>query len=89
MTEIFIIKNSEGEKLGEIIYSGKRFQVNISSAGEKKQLEELLNQFLKEGVCDLGEVILKEPIKTGDPLFLGEVRNQLARRGYLLIEKKK
>lgn len=89
MPKIFIIKNSEGKKLGEIIYSRDNFKVNVLSAEEKKHLEGELNKFSRDGIRNLGEVILKEPIKPGDPLFLGEIRNQLVRRGYILIEKKK
>ncbi len=48
----------------------------------------MLNKFFKQGIRDLGEVILKEPIKSDNPLFLREVQNQLAIRGYLLTEKR-
>ena len=89
MSKTFLIQNNYGKNLGEITYLPKRFKVSVSSPQEKKQLEDLLNKFLKEGIRNLGEVILKEPIKPGDPLFLNEVRNQLARRGYIMIEKKK
>ena len=88
MPKNFLIQNRRGEDLGEIIYSRGKFKVNVFLAEEKKRLEELLNEFLKDGIRFLGEVVLKEPIKPGDPLFLNEVGNQLARRGYILIEKK-
>lgn len=88
MNKTFIIKNRDRKKLGEITYSRKKFRVNVASPGEKERLEELLDAYLK-GIRDLGEVILDKPIKPDDPLFLNEVRNQLARRGYLLIEKKR
>lgn len=88
MVTTFIVKNYYGKELGEIIYSQKTFKVNVSSPEDRERLEILLNSYLK-GIRNLGEVILKEPIKPDDPLFFNEVRNQLVRRGYLLIEKKK
>lgn len=87
MSKTFIIKNREGEKLGEITYSQKKFKVDIASPKDKERLEELLNTYLK-GIRNLGEVVLDEPIKPGDPLFLNEVRNQLIWRGYTMFEKK-
>ena len=87
MTKAFILKNRRGEEIGEIIFSNERFEVKISSHEEKEKLEKLLNSFTKNGIKDLGEVILEKPIKTDDPLFFNETRNQLARKGYILIEK--
>ena len=89
MTKTFILKNRENKELGEISYSEHGFRVDISPVKEKEEIEGLLNEFLKEGIRNLGEVILKDPIMPGDPLFLGEVQNQLARRGYIMLEKKK
>lgn len=88
MPQTFILKSSDGSNLGEINYFKKQFKINISLPEDKKQIEDLLGGFLKEGIWDLGEIILREPIKPGDPLFLNEVRNQLARAGYILIKKK-
>lgn len=89
MAKTFIINNELQKKLGEIIFSAGGFTVKISAAAAKRELKEMLGRFSREGIYDLGEVILKKPIKPSDPLFLGEVRNQLGRRGYLMIEKSK
>lgn len=88
MPSVFIIKNREREKLGEISYSETGFRVDISSAEEKAKIEDLLKSFSGSGIYNLGEAILSKPIAPADPLFLPEVRNQLARMGYVLIEKK-
>ena len=87
MIKAFILKNRRGEEIGEIIFSNKRFEVKVFFKEEKEKLEKLLDTFAKNGIKDLGEVILEKPIKTNDPLFFNETRNQLARRGYILIEK--
>ncbi len=84
----FIIKDIFDRRLGEISYSEDGFKVDISSVKEKSEIGDMLNKFFKQGIRDLGEVILKEPIKPDNPLFLKEVWLQLARRGYLLIEKR-
>ena len=89
MLKAFILKNRRGEKIGEIIFSNKRFEVKVSLKEEKEKLEKLLDFFAKNGISDLGEVILKKPIKINDPLFFNEIRNQLAKRGYILTEKEK
>ncbi len=87
MTKTFILKNQKKKKIGEISYSKNEFKIDIFSIKEKKKIENLLNKFLKQGFRDLGEIILKDPIKPGDHLFLNETKNQLARKGYILIEK--
>ncbi len=89
MIKAFILKNRRGEEIGEIIFSNKRFEVKVSFKKEKEKLEKLLNSFAQQGIRDLGEVILKQPIKIKDSLFFNEVRNQLARRGYIFMEKNK
>jgi hypothetical protein len=89
MLKAFILKNRRGEKIGEIIFSNKRFEVKVSLKEEKEKFEKLLDFFAKNGISDLGEVILKKPIKINDPLFFNEIRNQLAKRGYILTEKEK
>ena len=89
MKKAFILKNRRGENLGEVIFSQDKFDVNISSRVEKEKIEKLLNFFAKQGIRDLGEVILKKPIKIKDSLFFNELGNQLARKGYILIEKDK
>ena len=89
MSKTFIIKNIKGEIMGKIIFSQGKFEVNISSGVDKEKIEKLLDLFVKKGIRDLGEVILKQPIKMGDSLFFNEVRNQLARKGYIFIEKDK
>lgn len=86
MSQVFILKNREKENMGEISYSETGFQVDIFS--KKEEIENLLNGFFREGIYNLGEVILNKPIMPVDPLFLPEVQNQLARMGYILIEKK-
>ncbi len=84
----FVIKDIFNKRMGEISYSEHGFRVDISSVKEKSKIEGMLNKFFKQGIRDLGEVILKEPIKPDNPLFLREVQNQLARRGYILTEKR-
>ena len=88
MEKVFLIKNRFKKNLGRIIYSRGKFKVEVFLKEDQEFLEELLNRLVKEGIVDLGEIILKKPIKLGHPLFLNEVRNQLARRGYILIEKR-
>jgi len=91
MSQRFIIKDIEGKELGEIIFSKKKFDVKVPFPKEKEKLEKLLNSFLKEGIRDLGEVILTESksIRSNHPLFFQEVGNQLAKRGYVPIRNKK
>jgi hypothetical protein len=89
MNKAFVLKDINNKKLGEIFYSSKKIRIDIPSGKEKREIAVLLHKFLKEGVRDLGEVILDKPIKPGDPLFLREVQNQLGQRGYILIEQKK
>ncbi|MBZ1348151.1 MAG: hypothetical protein KYQ20_00005 [Candidatus Nealsonbacteria bacterium] len=84
----FIIKDIFDRRLGEISYSEDGFKVDISSVKEKSKIEGMLNEFFKQGIRNLGEVILEEPIKSDNPLFLKEVWLQLATRGYRLIEKR-
>ena len=89
MIKKFVVQDSSGKELGEIIYSKGKFELNIALEKEKKELRELLNSYLEKGISDLGEVILKEPIKFNDPLFLNEVQNQLARKRYVVFAKNK
>lgn len=89
MAKTFVLKNRIGEEIGEIIFSNKEFNVKVFFKKEKEKLEKLLNSFAKNGIRDLGEVILEKPIKINYPLFFNETRNQLAKRGYILIEKEK
>lgn len=89
MSQVFILKDIEGRDLGEIIYSQNGFQVNIIFEKEKNEMEKLLNKFFKEGIFDLGEVFLEKPILPQDPLFLNEIKNQLAEKGYIMIDKDK
>lgn len=84
----FIVENLDKERLGEVIYSKKKFKVNISSSTEKKYLERLLGKFSDKGIQSLRGIIFKKPVTPNHPLFLNEVRNKLAERGYILIEKK-
>lgn len=87
MTKTFLIKDRSGKKLGEIIYLKREFRVNVLFEEVKEELEKLLKKFSREGISNLGEIILDKPIKAGDPLFLKEIQNQLAKKGYILIEK--
>lgn len=87
MAKELIIENLERKKLGEIIFSKGKFKLNIPFFEEKEKLEKLLKSFTEKGIKDLGEVILTEPIKIDHPLFFDEVQNQLARKGYIPIEK--
>ncbi|MBZ1345343.1 MAG: hypothetical protein KY055_01755 [Candidatus Nealsonbacteria bacterium] len=87
MSQTFIIKDRFQKELGEISFSENRFKVEVSRKEDQEILEDLLDRFFKRGIRDLGEVILDEAIKPGDPLFLNEVRNQLLRKGYLLVKK--
>ncbi len=87
MEKKFILKNRNNEEIGEVIFSENNFQVNVESEEKQIELEALLNFFVEQGISDLGEIILENPIKLDDPLFFDEIKNQLARKGYILIEK--
>ena len=89
MEKTFFVKNLRGEDIGKIIFSDNKFQVDIADKKNQEKIQILLNSFLEQGIYDLGEVILKNPIKSGDPLFFQEIQNQLARRGYAPIENGK
>ena len=83
----FVVKNLFNQELGKITYlpEEKKFKINFSSISEKKKIESLLNEYLEQGIKFTGNVILAEPIKPDDPLFLLSVQNQLAKRGYIVI----
>lgn len=89
-TKTLIIKSLFGQKLGKIIFllEKNEFMVDISIPSDKEKIEKLLSGFFKNGIRDLGPIILDEPIKSDNPLFLQEINNQLAKRGYVpYIEK--
>ncbi|MCD5425520.1 MAG: hypothetical protein LRZ92_03535 [Methanosarcinaceae archaeon] len=83
----FIIKNLFNQELGKIIYllKEKKFKIDFSSDSEKKKIELLLSEYLKQGIKYVGNVILAKPIKSDGPLFLLSVQNQLAKKGYIVI----
>ena len=88
MKKTFIVKNLRGKDIGKIIFSDNKFQVDIADKKNQEKIQVLLNSFIEKGIYDLGEVILKNPIKLSDFLFFDEIQNQLARRGYTLMEIK-
>ena len=88
MPPTFIVKNRYGKKLGELIFSKKKFTVKITFPEDRKNLEELLSTSVKEGIRNLGEVVLDKPLKLGDPLFFKALEDLLIRKGYLVVVKK-
>ena len=86
-----IIKNLFNQELGKITYlpEEKKFKIDFASDSEKKKIELLLNEYLEQGIKFTGNIILAEPIKPDDPLFLLSVQNQLAKRGYIVFPENK
>jgi hypothetical protein len=88
MNKAFIVKNLRGIEIGEIVFSESKFEVDIAEEKDKDKIQKLLTSFFEKGIYDLGEVVLSDPIKLGDPLFFDEIQNQLARIGYATKSRK-
>jgi hypothetical protein len=87
----FIVKNYQGEYLGEITFlpKEKKFEFKKFLPEEEKIVSSLLDKYLKEGIKNLGEVILEKPITLSHPRFLSALRYDLIKKGYILLEKNK
>lgn len=88
-SKTFLITDIFGKNLGEItlFFKEKKFEVRIPFLKEKEKVEALLKQYFKEGISDLGEVILKKPIDITNSLFELALQKKLRGDGFVILPK--
>jgi hypothetical protein len=72
----------DGQDLGTIsVAEGGVVTLKLKTPAQLEAAE-ILKRLQKEGVSDLGEIVLKEPIKIAPDLVFIELWRELALRGY-------
>jgi hypothetical protein len=80
-TEITYRIERDGQDLGTIVVEGNVVTLKIKPPAQLEAAE-ILKRLQDEGVDDLGEIILREPMKLAPEQVFTELWRELAVRGY-------